>query len=85
MSESIVPSSTVGTVVAVKETADIATAVPAPTVTRVNPRTGKPLSIPQPLSLTPRDMSPIQIPADAPGGQLIREEHEEVNYSTSSS
>lgn len=82
-SESIVPpsTSTVGTVTAVEETADAAPAVsaPAPTVTRVNPRTGKPLSIPQPLSLTPRDMSPIQITPDAPGGQLIREEHEEVS------
>lgn len=81
-SESIVPPSTSGTVPAVGQTADTAPATasaPAPTVTRVNPRTGKPLSIPQPLSLTPRDMSPIEIPPDAPGGQLIREEHEEVS------
>jgi len=50
----------------------------APTMaTRINPRTGKPLSIPKPLSLTPQDMSPI-IPVDNGGGQLIREEHEEV-------
>jgi hypothetical protein len=50
--------------------------------TRVNPRTGKPLSLPKPLSLSPHDPSPIQ----EQGGngfspQLIREEHEEVSKS----
>jgi hypothetical protein len=63
------------------ETAPAATA-PSST-TRINPRTGKALSIPQPLSLTPQDMSPINTPADGPGPQLIREEHEEVSAQTS--
>jgi hypothetical protein len=53
----------------------------APTMaTRINPRTGKALSIPKPLSLTPQEMSPI-VPIDQGGGQLIREEHEEVSCS----
>lgn len=45
---------------------------------KINPRTGKPLSIPAPLSLTPRDMSPITSP-HVQEPQLIREEHEEVS------
>lgn len=51
------------------------------TVTRVNPRTGKSLTMPQPLSLQPRDSSPIQTTYGdaADGGQLVREEHEEVS------
>ena len=54
--------------------------VPTATPSRVNPRTGKPLSLPQPLSLQPRDPSPIQIDYDlSDSGQLIREEHEEVS------
>ena len=55
--------------------------VSAPTMaTRINPRTGKPLSIPKPLSLTPQEMSPIvpETVADV-GGQMIREIHEEVS------
>lgn len=69
------------TVSAVDETVETAPAAPAPaSTTRVNPRTGKPLSVPPPLSLTPRDMSPIPTPADGPGPQLIREEHEEVSH-----
>lgn len=70
---------TAGTVSAVDET--IVETVPAAssTTTRVDPRTGKALSIPKPLSLTPQDMSPINTPADAAGPQLIREEHEEVS------
>lgn len=53
---------------------------PAKATTRINPRTGKPLSIPTPLSLSPHNMSPIQEAATQhPGGQLIREEHEEVS------
>jgi hypothetical protein len=51
--------------------------------TRINPRTGKPLSLPKPLSLSPRDMSPIQpevVQSDL-GPQMIREEHEEVSES----
>lgn len=71
---------TAGTVSAVEETVETAPAASAPALsTRINPRTGKPLSIPKPLSLAPRDMSPIQTPADGSGGQLIREEHEEVS------
>lgn len=60
------------------EVAD-ASAVPVVASTKVNPRTGKPLTVPAPLPLTPRDMSPIDTPtmAAAPG-QMIREEHEEV-------
>ena len=47
---------------------------------RLNPRTGKPLSIPKPLSLSPQAMSPINPISDAPPGtQIIREEHEEVS------
>jgi len=65
-----------GTAHALESVAEIGT---APTMaTRINPRTGKPLSIPKPLSLTPREMSPI-VPIDQGGGQLIREEHEEVS------
>lgn len=46
---------------------------------KINPRTGKPLSMPKPLSLSPRDMSPIfPVPDVPPGSQMIREEHEEV-------
>jgi hypothetical protein len=52
------------------------------TFTKINPRTGKPISMPTPLSLQPRDPSPIQTPMDAAqGGHLIREEHEEVSIS----
>lgn len=55
--------------------------VPTATPSRVNPRTGKPLSLPQPLSLQPRDPSPIQTEYGPPDqGQLIREEHEEVGH-----
>lgn len=69
------PSHTSGTAPALESVAEIGT---APTMaTRINPRTGKALSIPKPLSLTPQDMSPI-VPVDQGGGQLIREEHEEV-------
>lgn len=68
------------TVSAVEETVETAPAASAPAPsTRINPRTGKPLSIPKPLSLTPRDMSPTRTPADGSGPQLIREEHEEVS------
>lgn len=51
------------------------------TVTKINPRTGKPLTLPQPLSLQPRDPSPIETTYGdaADGGQLVREEHEEVS------
>jgi hypothetical protein len=62
--------------------APVAESVSAPTMaTRINPRTGKPLSIPKPLSLTPQDMSPIvpETMADV-GGQMIREIHEEVSH-----
>lgn len=56
------------------------TMAPTHTPSRVNPRTGKMLSIPQPLSLQPRDPSPIQTDYGLPeAGQLIREEHEEVS------
>jgi hypothetical protein len=55
--------------------------IPSGTPSRVNPRTGKPLSLPQPLSLQPRDPSPIQTDYGLPDqGQLIREEHEEVSF-----
>lgn len=55
-------------------------AVSIPTKMRLNPRTGKPLSMPKPLSLSPHPMSPIvdEIDADPSGGQLVHEEHEEV-------
>ena len=46
---------------------------------RINPRTGKPLSLPKPLSLSPHNMSPINPMSNHAGGQLIREEHEEVS------
>lgn len=47
---------------------------------KINPRTGKPLSMPKPLSLSPHNMSPIVPIPDAPAGsQMIREEHEEVS------
>jgi len=51
---------------------------------RINPRTGKPITLPAPLSLVPHDPSPIQEEARDPanGGQLIREEHEEVSCDT---
>lgn len=73
-----------GTILAVDETVvenvPAATAAPSTTTTtRINPRTGKSLSIPKPLSLTPQNMSPINTPADGSGPQLIREEHEEVS------
>jgi hypothetical protein len=56
----------------------VAETTSAPTMaTRINPRTGKALSIPKPLSLTPQEMSPI-VPVDQGGGQMIREIHEEV-------
>lgn len=65
-----------GTVPVLESVAEIGT---APTMaTRINPRTGKPLSIPKPLSLTPQEMSPI-VPVNVGGGQLIREVHEEVS------
>jgi hypothetical protein len=49
---------------------------------RINPRTGKPLSIPKPLSLSPHQPSPVIPFPDVPvGSQLIREEHEEVRAS----
>jgi hypothetical protein len=49
---------------------------------RINPRTGKPITLPKALSLTPRDPSPIKTDTGnvPPGGQLIREEHEEVSW-----
>ncbi|WVF67946.1 hypothetical protein IAT40_002708 [Kwoniella sp. CBS 6097] len=52
---------------------------PAPTSSRVNPRTGKPLTLPPPLST--HSMSPIQTDynyAAQPTNHLIREEHEEI-------
>lgn len=54
-------------------------AIPSPNATRINPRTGKPLMMPKPLSLSPHPMSPI-VPEypDAAGGGLISETHEEV-------
>jgi hypothetical protein len=53
---------------------------PSSVGSRLNPRTGKPLSIPKPLSLSPHNMSPINPVADVlPGTQIIREEHEEVS------
>lgn len=76
MSPSIPPS---GGTPPVIET--VTESVSAPTMaTRINPRTGKPLSIPKPLSLTPQEMSPIvpETVADV-GGQMIREIHEEVS------
>ncbi|OCF45693.1 hypothetical protein I317_00596 [Kwoniella heveanensis CBS 569] len=55
------------------------TAPPAPTSSRVNPRTGKPLTLPPPLST--HSMSPIQTEYNytaQPTNHLIREEHEEI-------
>ncbi|WVQ95510.1 hypothetical protein IAU59_002607 [Kwoniella sp. CBS 9459] len=55
------------------------TAPPAPTSSRVNPRTGKPLTLPPPLSM--HSMSPIQTESNyaaQPTNHLIREEHEEI-------
>jgi hypothetical protein len=70
------PASHISGTAPLESVAEIGT---APTMaTRINPRTGKALSIPKPLSLTPQDMSPI-VPIDQGGGQLIREEHEEVS------
>lgn len=75
------PTAPEGTVLEADETVvETAPAATAPVATtRINPRTGKTLSVPAPLSLTPQDMSPINTPADGPGPQLIREEHEEVS------
>jgi len=71
-----------GTTPVLESVAEIGT---APTMaTRINPRTGKPLSIPKPLSLTPQEMSPI-VPVNVGGGQLIREVHEEVSRDVLSS
>lgn len=58
---------------------DVATSLPPPT--KVNPRTGKPVSMPKPLSLSPHSMSPIVLEygAAGTGGGMIQEEHEEVN------
>lgn len=59
-------------------------AVPSPASRRVNPRTGKPLTMPQPLSLSPHPMSPI-VPEYGPesaGNHTIQEEHEEVRISS---
>ena len=54
--------------------------LPSGKTVRINPRTGKPITMPKPLSLSPHDMSPIQTEADVPAGsQMIREEHEEVS------
>ncbi|WVQ70693.1 hypothetical protein IAR50_000215 [Cryptococcus sp. DSM 104548] len=52
--------------------------VGSPTPTRINPRTGKPLTIP--TALSQHTMSPIQSEFHAPTHpqQLIREEHEEI-------
>ena len=51
-----------------------------PKTVRINPRTGKPLTLPQPLSLSPHEMSPIRTEAEVPpGSQMIREEHEEAS------
>jgi hypothetical protein len=76
------PHSTVppsgGTMSDVGHSAETGPATTAPT--RVNPRTGRPLSIPKPLSLTPHEMSPIVVPDDIGGGQMISETHEEVRY-----
>lgn len=51
---------------------------------KLNPRTGKPVSMPQPLSLQPTQPSPIQTDYNnymAPTqGAMIREEHEEVSW-----
>lgn len=50
-------------------------------ITRINPRTGKPLVMPKPLSLSPHPLSPI-VPEIGEGpidGQMIQEEHEEVS------
>lgn len=49
--------------------------------TRINPRTGKPLTMPAPLSLAPQAPSPIVTePELPPGSQMIREETEEVSW-----
>ncbi|KAK4686714.1 hypothetical protein P7C73_g3410, partial [Tremellales sp. Uapishka_1] len=52
----------------------------APSIPRTDPRTGKALTVPAPLALTPHVMSPIVPEANPSGshGQLIREEHEEI-------
>ena len=47
-------------------------------VTKINPRTGKPLTLPPPLSLSPRDPVPIVPMPNAGTGQMISETHEEV-------
>ena len=62
-------------------------AVPSPSAPRLNPRTGKPLSMPNLLSLSPHPMSPIVDELDAApvGGQLVHEEHEEVKLVQTSS
>lgn len=53
---------------------------PDPGPVRINPRTGKPLTLPAPLSLNPTAMSPIVPEPDVPpGSQMIRETHEEVS------
>jgi len=54
-----------------KATQDLAT---------INPRTGKPLSMPKPLSLSPHEMSPIipLIDLGPAGGEMIKETNEEV-------
>ncbi|KAL7422817.1 hypothetical protein Q5752_002113 [Cryptotrichosporon argae] len=54
---------------------------PSAAGSRINPRTGKPLTIPAPLSLKPTQPSPIvteQLGDPADNGQMIREEHEEA-------
>ncbi|ORX41083.1 hypothetical protein BD324DRAFT_678476 [Kockovaella imperatae] len=51
----------------------------APATVRINPRTGKPVSMPKPLSLSPHEMSPIREEGNVPpGSQMIREETEEI-------
>lgn len=84
----IVPGSEPGTNVLANVPVDAAgiplpASQPSSSGGRINPRTGKPLSIPKPLSLSPHAMSPINPQSDAPGGRLIREEHEEVSQTGS--
>ena len=80
--EKIASTEMISEAVAVGTSASPAAAdVPLPSATRINPRTGKPLTIPQPLSLSPHKMSPIVPEPDLgpTGSQMIREETEEVS------